>query len=90
MMKLVAWYTRLFTGSHFPKKGEGNPGHYKPFSAMYGAQGPTEEDIPSNINNVRKVSEQERVANYRLSKLQNLDPDPPSKWEKLRLSRCTT
>ena len=29
---------------------------------MDGAQESTEEDIPSNINNVRKVSEQEQVS----------------------------
>ena len=29
---------------------------------MYGAQDPTEEDITSNVNNVRKVSEQEQVS----------------------------
>ena len=62
MMKLVAWYTRLFTGSHFQKKTKENPGHYKPFSTMYGAQDPTEEDIPPNVNNVKKVSEQEQVS----------------------------
>ena len=30
------------------------------------------------------------VANYRLLKLQNLDSDPPEKWERLWLSKCTT
>ena len=46
----------------FPKNDEGNRGYYKPFRAMYGAQDPTEEDITSNVNNVRKVSEQEQVS----------------------------
>ena len=46
----------------FPKNDEGNPGHYKPFSATYGAQDPTEEDILSNVNDVRRVSEQEQVS----------------------------
>ena len=36
---------------------------------MYGTQDPTEEDIPSNVNSVRKVSEQEQVS----SKLQTLE-----------------
>ena len=53
----------------FPKNDKGNLGHYKPFSAMYGAQNPTEEHIPSNVNNVRKVLEQEQVS----SKLQTLE-----------------
>ena len=29
---------------------------------MYGAQDPTEEGIPSNVNNVRKGSEEEQVS----------------------------
>ena len=51
-----------FHWHQFPKNDEGNPGHYKIFSTMYGAQEPTEEGIPSNVNNVRKVSEQEQVS----------------------------
>ena len=45
----------------FPVSEPENTGHYKQFSDVIG-QEPTKKNIPSNVNNARKVSELEQVS----------------------------
>jgi len=45
----------------FPTSSPENPGHYKKFQEVLGEK-PTEENLPSNVNNVRKVAELEQVS----------------------------
>ena len=47
----------------FPVPDPNNAGHYKKFEDLYGEE-PTEEHMPSNVNNVRKVSELEQVSKH--------------------------
>ena len=54
----------------FPASDPDNTGHYKQFSDFIG-QEPTEKDIPSNVNNARKVSKLEQVSTVIVMKLES-------------------
>ena len=57
---------------------------------MYEAQDPTEEDIPSNVNNVSKVSEQDqvslKVAKFRLGPSREMGK--ALTWQMYDLNEC--
>ena len=51
----------------FPIVADDNPEHYKPFSKVYGTE-PTEEYLPSNVNNAKKVNDlQQAIATSKLT-----------------------
>ena len=53
--KLLSWEPLVdFKWLPFPSPDPDNPGHFKKFQDVSDQQ-PTEEHLPSNINNVRKV-----------------------------------
>ena len=51
----------------FPVVADDNPKHYKLFSKVYGTE-PTEEYLPSNVNNAKKVNDlQQGIATSKLT-----------------------
>ena len=54
----------------FPVSDPDNTVHYDQFSDVI-EQEPTEKDIPSNVNNARKVSELEQVSTVIVLKLES-------------------